>query len=453
MRWCLSLVLLLGCAATACQAETAQQRGYRLLTTKAYLPPDFDQQVFDELWKCWEEPLRSQAAAATLDERRKLAFARYGLSPSPDRGGPVAWQYVDDGRGGWVMNCLACHGGTVAGRAIAGLPNSLYDLQTLTEDVRNTKLRMKKPLSHMDRGSLGMPLSGSIGTTNAVMFGKLLLHYRDADLVVHRDRGPPSMLHHDHDAPAWWHLKRKTHLYIDGFAPKTHRSLMQFLLIPKNGPENFRAWEDDYRDILAWMESLEPPPYPWKIDARLAHEGEAAFNRTCASCHGTYGPDRPGEPGGRYPEKMVPIDTIGTDPVRHQALEVSGRRAYAHSWFNQGATVEAIEAPAGYVAPPLDGIWASAPYLHNGSVPTLWHMLRPDARPVVWRRTADGYDQTKVGLEVTTFDAMPQDIPYGSPRRKYFNTRLAGKSAAGHAFPDALSETEKRAVLEYLKTL
>src|SRR5262245_12630374 len=57
-------------------AETAAERGYRLLRTKAYLPQDFDQQTFDELWKTWEEPLRSQAERATAEERRKMAFRR-----------------------------------------------------------------------------------------------------------------------------------------------------------------------------------------------------------------------------------------------------------------------------------------------------------------------------------------------------------------------------------------
>ena len=84
--------------------ETLAQRGYRLLTTKAYLSPDFDQETFDELWQTWEEPLRTQAQAASLEERRKMAFARYGLTPAPDREGPVALQYVDDGHGGWVMS-------------------------------------------------------------------------------------------------------------------------------------------------------------------------------------------------------------------------------------------------------------------------------------------------------------------------------------------------------------
>src|SRR5487761_207445 len=102
------------------QPETAAQRGYRWLLTKAYLPPDFDQQVFDELWKTWEEPLRSQAQRATPGERRKLSFSRYGLTEAPGEAAGVALQYVADGQGGWVMNCFACHGGKVAGRVIPG---------------------------------------------------------------------------------------------------------------------------------------------------------------------------------------------------------------------------------------------------------------------------------------------------------------------------------------------
>ena len=310
-----------------------------------------------------------------------------------------------------------------------------------------TKLRLKKKLGHMDKGSLAMPLSGSIGTTNAVMFGKLLLAYRDAELNMLHDRPAPKMTHHDCDAPAWWHMKRKTHIYIDGFAPKGHRALMQFLLIPVNGPKEFQAWEDDYRAVLAWIESLEPPPFPWPIDRSLAADGEIAFRRVCADCHGTYGP------AGRYPEKMVELSVVGTDPVRHRALGVDGRRVYSESWFVGETSQPTLVEPAGYVAPPLDGIWATAPYLHNGSVPTLWHLLHPDARPRVWKRTADGYDQQRVGLEVTAFDRFPDGVRSASERRRIFDTRMFGKGAGGHSFPDELSEAEKRAVLEYLKTL
>lgn len=444
----------LGAAAQAADAdqptppnETQAQRGYRLLTTKCYLPPDFDQEVFDELWKTWEEPLRSQAAEATPAERRKLAFDRYGLTESPERPGGVALQYVDDGNGGWVMNCLACHGGKVAGQAVPGLPNSLFALETLTEEVRLTKERLNKPFGHMDTGLSAMPLGGSNGVTNAVMFGVILLAYRDEELNVHRNRVPPKLQHHDHDAPPWWNIKHKTRLYSDGFVAKGHRPLMQFLLLPRNGPEKFHEWEQDYADILAWIESLEPPRYPFEIDRDLAAEGEGLFVQHCSQCHGTYGAQ------AAYPEVNVPIDELGTDRIRLDAISVAGRRAYHKSWFNDFGEKPGVSNPAGYVAPPLFGVWASAPYLHNGSVPTLWHLLNSGDRPPVWLRSIDGYDRTRVGLEVTAFDEVPSKVKTKAERRRYYDARQPGKSAAGHPFADTLDDAEKRAVLEYLKTL
>ncbi len=94
-------------------------------------------------------------------------------------------------------------------------------------------------------------------------------------------------------------------------------------------------------------------------------------------------------------------------------------------------------------APPLNGIWATAPYLHNGSVPTLWHLLHPAERPAVWKRTEDGYDQARIGLEVTTFETVPANVTTAAEKREYFDTHLTGKSAAGHPFPDELTGGRK----------
>ena len=65
---------------------------------------------------------------------------RYGLSPHPDDPSR-SLQYVVDGAGKWTMSCLACHQGSVAGRVIPGAPNTRYALETLTEEVRQVKLR------------------------------------------------------------------------------------------------------------------------------------------------------------------------------------------------------------------------------------------------------------------------------------------------------------------------
>lgn len=429
-------------------APASAERGWQLLTGNTeYLPPDFDQQVFDSLWEVWEEPSRTLAAQATPEERRRMAFARYGLCESPDRPGGVPLQYTDDGRGGWVINCLACHGGQVAGKVVPGLPNAQLALQTLVEDVIAVKLRQKKPLAHLDRGSLLVPLGTTVGTTNAVMFGVLLMNYRDADLNVHLSRLPPPMLHHDEDAPPLWHYRKKRRLYVDGFAPRHHKALMQFLLIPRNGPNQFRRWEADFRHIEAWILSLKPPRWPWEVDATLAGHGRDVFARHCAACHGTY------DEGGHYPELTVPIDEIGTDRARYDALTPEARRMYLQSWFNDYGALGGEAAPVGYVAPPLDGIWATAPYFHNGSVPTLWHVLHSQERPTVWEQQGHAYDQTRVGLSVVEHEELPASLSTPAQRRRFFDTRVRGKSAAGHFYADTLSTEERRALLEYLKTL
>ena len=429
--------------------ETPAERGLRFLTDKPYLTPDFDQEVFDRLYTVWPLELRKQAEKLTPAERRKIAFARYGLDEHPTAPRGTALQYAPAPNGGWVMNCLACHTGRVAGKVILGAPNTTYALQTLTEEVRAVKYEMGKPLAHMDRGSLAFPLGGSNGTTNAVMFGQILLTYRDPDLTFRKDRVLPLLQHHDVDAIAWWHYKKKSRLYVDGFAPKSPRALMQFLLIPRNGPDKFAEWESDYRDVDAWLTSIEAPKYPFPIDHKLALRGEVIFNKNCADCHGTYGSQ------GKWPERIVPIDVVATDPVRLEALTVAGRQKYEASWFCDLGRQTTIDDPQGYVAPPLDGIWASAPYLHNGSVPTLADLFDSKTRPIVWHRpNVDDYDQARVGLAVerlTEFPRAAKDDPREA--RRYFDTRLNGKSAAGHTFPDALNAEEKRAVIEYLKTL
>jgi mono/diheme cytochrome c family protein len=431
----------------ASSQQASAQRGYRLLTTRPYLPPDFDQDIVDNLWRVWEEPLRAQAEKAAPHQRRNMVFSRYGLTERPGEPDGFPLQYVDAGQGRWAINCFACHGGKVAGRVIPGLPNSHFAFQTLADEVRAIKLS-KGQISKRDVLGSFFPLGSSNGTTNAVSFGVAVLAVRDADLNFVTNRPIPKFVHHDVDPPPWWNTKYKRWLYADGGIQSDHRALMPFLLSsPENTAQTVRAYEDDFKHIYAWILSLQPPKYPFDIDRTLAARGELAFNRTCTRCHGTYGP-RP-----EYPNKIVPLDEVGTDPVRLQAITAQQQLDYQRSWLSYYGEKKVNVQPRGYVAPPLHGIWASAPYFHNGSVPTLWHVFHPDRRPVVWRRTEDGYDQQRVGLEVTELTELPPEAANLKIKRQYFDTRMFGKSAAGHTFPDELSEAEKRAVLEYLKTL
>ena len=451
-------ILLLASSQAALLAEptefdqAAVGRGYRLLLDKAYVPHYFDGETFEDCWRAWPQETRQVVEDASPTARRAMAFQRYGLTARPhnafsvsaDEGKPL--QFVIRENGQWVPNCFGCHGGNLLGKPYPGLPNVDYALQTMIQETRLTKIRLGRQLTPIDFGALVMPLGTTVGTTNAVIFGVALAGERDPDLNYRPRTEAPRFVHHDMDAPPWWHFSKKKRLYLDGFAVKGHRPLMQFALDRVNGPERFAEWEEDYRDIYAYLESIEAPPYPFEIDRQLANQGEQVFNRVCSECHGTYGVEE------TYPHRIVDIDEIGTDRARHESLTKQHRAGYASNWFSHYGQDEVILEPGGYMAPPLDGIWASAPYFHNGSVPTLWHVLHPDRRPAVWRRVSAEYDQDRVGFGIEAFSEQP-NVREVTERRRYFNTSRFGKSNRGHRYPDLLEVDEKRAVLEYLKTI
>jgi mono/diheme cytochrome c family protein len=230
------------------------------------------------------------------------------------------------------------------------------------------------------------------------------------------------------------------------------RSLMQFLMHPLTTKSEFDKHEPAFRDIQQYLLSLEAPKYPFPVDAKMAEAGKAIFENTCASCHGTYGEK------WTYPNRVIPLAEIGTDPARFRNIGPKFAEAYNRSWFaaEDGGHVFGgyrIRATKGYQAPPLDGVWATAPYFHNGSVPTLAGVLDSSARPTRFTRsfgTAEAdYDKTAVGWKVTAV-ASP-DEP-GGPRRVY-DTTQPGRGNGGHTYGDGLSDADRRAVIEYLKTL
>ena len=424
-------------------------RGYRHLVETAYIPAAFDDTTFDALWTTWPAPLRDEASRADAAARRALTFRRYGFTPRPDDPSKPL-QYVVDARGAWSISCFACHAGAVAGRVLPGLPNAHFAFQDLMDDVAKVARTRPEPQHAMAAAMWRrIPLGETHGTTNAVVFSLALGVFRDEDLRLVLPKERPVFVHHDLDAPPWWNVRKRPRLYVDGVTAKSHRSLMQFLLVPQNGRERLLGWEDDFRDVLAYVESVPVPRWPFDApDAALVARGRAVHAASCAKCHGT-----PGE-GGPYPSVRVPRLEIGTDPLRLTAIPRAERERFARSWFTGYDPSQVDVGADGYVAPPLDGVWASAPYFHNGSVPTLWHVLHPEARPAAWRRKGpDAYDRVRGGLEVEVAPAVPPGLETDWDRRAWFDTTRPGKSAAGHAFPSALSEADRRALLEFLKTL
>ena len=175
----------------------------------------------------------------------------------------------------------------------------------------------------------------------------------------------------------------------------------------------------------------------------------------CAKCHGTPGP------AGKYPNKIVPADEVGTDPLLAASFNWRHLDHANATWLTAEPGPDGkpykVADTRGYQAPPLDGVWATAPYFHNGSVPTLYHVLNSKARPKLYTRSfktdeAD-YDKANVGWKVTELKGLPDGELHPHEARKIYDTSAPGRSNGGHTYGDDLSEADRKAVIEYLKTL
>ncbi len=419
--------------------NSAEQRGYHNLTQNPYGVPLLNPKVLDKIWTVWEPEWKARVNPQDSAQIRDLIFERYGFNQAPYENGGVPMQFVATEKG-WVPTCMQCHGGRLpgTGKSMIGMPNTEIDLATLAEDLARS-FGMKANHDH---------LGTTRGRTNAFVFSIELFRIRNEDLS--RRSVPIEMGDYknaDLDAIPWWNLKKKTRLYSDGsISGDFVRPIMQFTLAGTTA-EQIKSWEPDFKDILAYLRSISPPKYPWTVDDGEAREGKILFERTCSPCHGTYGPD------GKYPNRVIPIEQIGTDPVRLTGVTKEFRRYYNRTWFGEFAHAE--ENPAGYVAPPLDGIWASAPYFHNGSVPTIYGVLTPESRPKMFRRVKapKGYDTRDLGLAIDVVKENPAPDQPAESRRRIVDTSHPGLGNQGHLFGTALSEKEKRQVIEYLKTL
>ena len=256
------------------------------------------------------------------------------------------------------------------------------------------------------------------------------------------------------DVPPWRNVKKKAALYYNGMGRGDFaKMVMQTSVVAIASTEQAKEIHSNFDDLIAWIYQLEPPTYPQPIDQEAKNRGQVVFEANCTRCHGTYHEDPAQE---SYPNLLVSLEIVGTDP--HYA-RYSNKNPALSRWLNQGWYAQndaegedSLQAfpLLGYIAPPLDGIWASAPYLHNGSVPNLKSLLKSSLRPSRWQRDFD----------LSTYDFEQMGWPYTVPNEGEFlgdptvyDTRVEGYSKQGHLFADHLSDEERRDLLEYLKSL
>jgi mono/diheme cytochrome c family protein len=209
------------------------------------------------------------------------------------------------------------------------------------------------------------------------------------------------------------------------------------LIGSESGPKDKAGFLAQIDWLKDYLRNKPPPKYPFALDGAKATAGKAIFDQQCATCHAS---DRTGTP--------LPLADVGTNRDR---IDTWGKDfAVAANKVVGGMGIERkglVEAPLiGYNVQYLDGIWLRAPYLHNGSVPTLRDLLEPvDRRPKVFYRGYDLYDPVRGGFVSTGADAEREGTKFDVSQR--------GSGNGGHTFGVTLPDTDKDALVEYLKTL
>jgi mono/diheme cytochrome c family protein len=424
--------------------QAASERGREALTRGSYLPPAWGLDAY-------AKARRFLGPDAPDPESEPEGYAKafnayFGLHPAPypNDGLPMGLRRArrrDGSDVGLQLDCLICHGGSIGGQSYVGLGNTQLDLDAVLKQLTVADGQVPPPILYT--------LNTARGTNNAGQIAVVLLSLRNPDLSFRKFPLLTGASLPELDTPPWWILKKKRTKYYDGRTPaRATRSNMQFYLGSLSAQE-FKDLEPTFQDIDAYLMSLEPPKYPFAVDAAKAGRGREVFEANCVRCHGTYGE------GWTYPNKIVPLDIVGTDPTRAKGISDRFIDHYNSSWF--GEVDKADEVMTGYQAPPLDGLWATAPYLHNGSVPTLYHLLKSSARPSRFLRPPstdfEHYDAERVGWK---FEEVSGARPSGLSRPEtmsLYDTSRWGLGNGGHTFGDKLSEEERTDLIEYLKTL
>jgi hypothetical protein len=236
--------------------------------------------------------------------------------------------------------------------------------------------------------------------------------------------------------PIWnMRARRGMALHWDGLSA----SLREVVLSSAIGDGASRKSIDlaSLNSVERWMVETPPPKYPFRVNAELASSGRDTYLATCATCH-AFGQRRTGT--------VIPVDEVGTD--RHRLDMWTAASAAAYNAFASGYEwqFKGFRKTNGYVAVPDDSVWIRAPFLHNGSVPTLTDLLeQPANRPKVFYRGYDVYDPERVGFVSSGPAAERAGFKY--------DTGLPGNGNQGHLWGTSLPPDQKRALIEYLKTL
>ena len=393
------------------------------------------------------------------DNARVPAF---GMAPNVDSNEPLRW----------TVNCLVCHMAEIDGVVYLGAGTKVFDEVWLGEALKQLTSERWRPL--LRRNSVDAALAAD---ANRILNS----HHHDKIDSLTRARSTAFAASHvelymrphhgeipgrdevgrgDVKTPPLWHTAAKmpaARWYTDGSFHGPFPLMASSMELEKDRP--FDALTDVVvpkikQEFDSVIRHLRSPRYPYEIDQALAARGRELFysqEMGCSRCHGVY------DGLGNVTWPGVHAD-VGTDRSRIDVVS----DAFIDAFNNSPLAAEgALVRSRGYAATPLTGVWANFPYLHNGSVPTLHHLLGPvSERPKLFQVTAARtFDRLHVGQPLY---ADPRDERLGSAElfrrfghdRNWFNSERPGSANLGHdVWPRVRTDANRRALIEYLKTL
>jgi hypothetical protein len=397
----------------------------------------------------------------TIWPENRIAPA-YGMAPNPDLGQPL----------GWTVNCLACHTAEIDGVVYFGAGSKVLDEKVLADTVKLVTGRVGRQLllSGEDAGRAAEhahtvmvrhhheqldPVTRGRSTAFPASHVEMYMRAHKGEMPAAKEVGRG-----DVKAPPLWHTAAKQPFgrwYCDGsfhgefplMASSMELELDQSF--DKLTASVLPIIKADFQRVL---EYVRPPAYPHPIDRALAELGRRLFESEkigCAKCHGTY--------DGRGQVLWTGLHTdVGTDPSRRRVVSDGFIEAFDSSPI---AAEGKLIRSEGYAATPLTGVWANFPYLHNGSVPTLHHLLGPvSERPRIFSvLAARRFDRARVGQRLLTDDEPDSrdqaELEHRHAHdRDWFDAKRPGCDNRGHDFwPRIKNDANRQALIEYLKTL
>ena len=495
-----SLGLLLACTTTAVlAAEPLEHYGFNQASQSAAAQEGMEEifagRLFHEAVPVAAARLllsafnASQRDAGFVPDSPEGRFYASGRLPSPstrttgsDRAFGLGESVFERGGVPHVnINCFFCHAGVVRGQVVAGLANNHIN----QSDPRNVRTRGDNfgPYAVWQLGTrLADPATK--GLTLATEKTELQVLFESTEL-------PPV------DPMPWWLMKYKSKDYW--YADAGPHDAASFSINFTTPHADMNAHHEEHvksvAKALAFARETQSPPFPGSLNPQLVEQGADLFHgrvapqdatgfRACKTCHGSYTRkptqtdlSQPGSWTVDYQFSHVLRD-VKTDVSYNTTLQkfkpIADHINRLGEYLAAGGTPAelipkaAVPATEGYVAPPLVGVWASAPYFHNGSVPTLDTVLNSPQRPEIWardHRDPFAYDLERVGMafsEVSRSEfeesaaraaGKPSFSRAATDHSALYDTHAFGHGNPGHTFGDRLTSAERNAIIEFLKSL